>query len=68
MVSVCPNRACLYGQPVGRRGAVLSGRTPVLDVRTKEQAMSYILYDALLPWLGPDAASYWAHLLVIDPI
>ncbi|AHD20279.1 hypothetical protein SAMN04490240_2349 [Rhodococcus pyridinivorans] len=30
--------------------------------------MSYILYDALLPWLGPDAASYWAHLLVIYPI
>lgn len=30
--------------------------------------MSYLLFDALLPYLGADAASYWAHLLVVDPI
>jgi len=30
--------------------------------------MSYILFDTLLPWLGAEASSYWAHLLVIDPI
>ncbi len=30
--------------------------------------MSYILFDYLLPILGPDAAEYWAKLLVVDPI
>lgn len=34
----------------------------------KETRVSYLIFDALLPWLGHDAASYWAHLLVIDPI
>jgi hypothetical protein len=29
--------------------------------------MSYLLYDALLPQLGHDAATYWATLLVIYP-
>jgi hypothetical protein len=29
--------------------------------------MSYLLYDALLPQLGHDAATYWATLLVIAP-
>ncbi len=30
--------------------------------------MSYIVFDTLLPYLGEHAASYWAQLLVIDPI
>ncbi|MQY28952.1 hypothetical protein NRB56_45410 [Nocardia sp. RB56] len=30
--------------------------------------MSYILHDFLLPYLGEEAATYWATLLVIDPI
>lgn len=30
--------------------------------------MSYILFDFLLPIVGPSAAEYWAKLLVIDPI
>lgn len=30
--------------------------------------MSYLLYDALIPYLGHDAASYWAHLMVVAPI
>ncbi|MET0197896.1 MAG: hypothetical protein ABW364_11740 [Rhodococcus fascians] len=29
--------------------------------------MSYLLYDALLPQLGHDIATYWATLLVINP-
>lgn len=29
--------------------------------------MSSILYDYLLPVLGPDTASYWAHIFVINP-
>ena len=30
--------------------------------------MSYILFDTLLPYLGEHVASYWATLLVIDPV
>lgn len=30
--------------------------------------MSYILFDALLPYLGNIDASYWANLLVVSPI
>lgn len=30
--------------------------------------MSYLLYDVLLPQVGHDVASYWAHLLVVNPI
>ncbi len=30
--------------------------------------MSYLLYDFLLPYLGNEAATYWAQLLVINPI
>ncbi|MBB5915646.1 hypothetical protein BJY24_004558 [Nocardia transvalensis] len=30
--------------------------------------MSYLLYDFLLPYLGHEGATYWAQLLVIDPI
>lgn len=30
--------------------------------------MSYILFDFLLPLVGPSAAEYWATLLVVDPI
>ncbi len=30
--------------------------------------MSYILFDALLPYVGPEAASYWAHLRVGGPL
>ncbi|SFM86277.1 Uncharacterised protein [Nocardia asteroides] len=29
--------------------------------------MSSLLFDYLLPILGPDQASYWAQLLVINP-
>ncbi len=29
--------------------------------------MSTILFDQLLPYLGADAATYWAQLLVIEP-
>jgi hypothetical protein len=29
--------------------------------------MSYLLYDALLPHLGSEAATYWATLLVVNP-
>lgn len=27
--------------------------------------MSYILYDFLMPYLGPSAAQYWATMFVI---
>ncbi|SUA80580.1 Uncharacterised protein [Nocardia otitidiscaviarum] len=30
--------------------------------------VSYLLYDFLLPYMGPSAAEYWATLLVIGPI
>ncbi len=30
--------------------------------------MSYLLFDFLLPLLGPTAAEYWASLLVIGPL
>lgn len=30
--------------------------------------MSYLLFDFLLPLLGPAAAEYWAQLLVIGPL
>ncbi len=30
--------------------------------------MSYILFDYLMPYLGSDAAQYWAQLFVIDPL
>lgn len=30
--------------------------------------MSYILFDHLLPYLGVEAATYWATLLVVSPI
>lgn len=30
--------------------------------------MSYLLFDFLLPIVGPTAAEYWAHLLVVNPI
>ncbi|MET4046630.1 hypothetical protein ABIB34_000374 [Rhodococcus sp. UYP5] len=30
--------------------------------------MSYLLYDLLLPQVGHDVATYWATLLVINPI
>ncbi len=29
--------------------------------------MSYLLHDFLLPYLGEEAATYWATLFVIDP-
>lgn len=29
--------------------------------------MSMILFDHLLPLLGADQASYWAHLLAVRP-
>jgi hypothetical protein len=29
--------------------------------------MSSLIFDYLLPILGPDQASYWAQLLVINP-
>ncbi len=29
--------------------------------------MSSILFDYLLPIVGPDQASYWAQLLMINP-
>ncbi len=29
--------------------------------------MSSLLFDYLLPILGPDQAAYWAQLLVINP-
>jgi hypothetical protein len=29
--------------------------------------MSYLLYDFLRPYMGDEAARYWASLLVIDP-
>lgn len=30
--------------------------------------MSYLLFDFLLPLIGPTAAEYWAQLLVVNPI
>lgn len=30
--------------------------------------MSYLLFDFLLPLLGPGAAEYWSQLLVIGPL
>ncbi len=30
--------------------------------------MSYLLFDYLMPYLGPDAAQYWAQLFVVDPL
>lgn len=27
--------------------------------------MSYLLYDFLVPYIGPDAAQYWATMFVI---
>jgi hypothetical protein len=30
--------------------------------------MSYLLYDALLPHLGDDAAKHWATVFVINPV
>jgi hypothetical protein len=30
--------------------------------------MSYLLYDFLRPYLGEEAAIYWATLLVIGPL
>jgi len=30
--------------------------------------MSYLLYDFLLPILGPSVAQYWAQLLVVGPL
>lgn len=30
--------------------------------------MSYILHDFLLPYLGEEAATYWATVFVIDPL
>ncbi|SDH54767.1 hypothetical protein SAMN05444695_102251 [Rhodococcus triatomae] len=30
--------------------------------------MSTIIFDQLLPYLGPEAATYWAQLLVIQPV
>ncbi|WP_433760705.1 hypothetical protein [Nocardia sp. CA-135398] len=33
-----------------------------------KQYMSYLLFDFLLPLLGPGAAEYWAQLLVVGPL
>ncbi|AXY52788.1 hypothetical protein YT1_3384 [Rhodococcus ruber] len=42
---------------------------PLVPARRRERnRMSYLLYDFLLPYLGHEAASYWAHLLVVAPI
>ncbi|AMY18526.1 hypothetical protein SAMN05444374_101208 [Rhodococcoides kroppenstedtii] len=30
--------------------------------------MSVIIFDHLLPLVGPDAATYWATLLAVNPI
>lgn len=30
--------------------------------------MSYLLFDFLLPLVGPTAAEYWAQLLVVSPL
>ncbi len=30
--------------------------------------MSYLLYDFLLPIVGPSIAEYWARLLVVAPL
>ncbi|WP_280336187.1 hypothetical protein [Nocardia wallacei] len=42
-------------------------RTRYLEVNYR-MPMSYLLYDLLLPYLGNEAATYWAQLLVINPI
>lgn len=31
-------------------------------------SMSYLLFDLLAPTFGPEAATYWAELLVVDPV
>lgn len=30
--------------------------------------MSSIIFDQLMPILGPQAAAYWAQIFVIDPV
>lgn len=30
--------------------------------------MSTIIFDQLLPYLGADAASYWAQVLMVNPV
>jgi hypothetical protein len=31
-------------------------------------AMSTLIYDYLLPYVGADQASYWAQILVVEPL
>jgi len=74
MTPVCPNNAAMPGYPTRFRArrvaSLLVPSARHLDPRTERRSfpVSYILFDALLPYLGPEAASYWAHLLVIYPI
>lgn len=30
--------------------------------------MSYLLYDFLMPYMGPAAAEYWATVFVLEPL
>lgn len=52
--------------PVNRAWRVLSDP---FEISTEgAHTVSYLLYEALLPYLGPEAASYWAHLFVVGPL
>ncbi|WP_194836025.1 hypothetical protein [Nocardia sp. XZ_19_369] len=44
------------------------GGGKMLGVRRYPLYMSYLLYDFLLPVIGPAAAEYWAQLLVVGPL
>ena len=53
--------------PVGR-GWYRRVRSPEPETRAEENRMSYLIFDNLLPYLGADAATYWAQLLVVGPL
>ncbi|KXF51397.1 hypothetical protein AXA44_13900 [Rhodococcus sp. SC4] len=39
------------------------------SARTENGAsMSTIIFDQLLPYLGAEGATYWAQLLMVDPV
>jgi hypothetical protein len=37
------------------------------SINGSSERMSSLIFDYLLPILGPDAASYWAQMLMINP-
>jgi hypothetical protein len=64
-----PSETCPVIRSPAPVSAVPMARLSVRSARTENGAsMSTIIFDQLLPYLGAEGATYWAQLLMVDPV